>query len=94
MLFKEIIAVCCEHCMKPLNMFIGQNSDIFNVKADGKVKGYLCLIRVIDHHAMNTYVGVCAVSFMPLPLNCIRGSLAPRVGLCSAKKRITLIPEV
>jgi hypothetical protein len=39
MLFKEIIVIYeyYENHMKPVNMFGGQNADIFNVKADGKV---------------------------------------------------------
>jgi hypothetical protein len=31
--------------MKPVNMFGGQNEDIFNVKADGKVKVKLSILN-------------------------------------------------
>jgi hypothetical protein len=37
MLFKEIIVVCSEDYMKPINTLRGQNAELLNVKA-GRVK--------------------------------------------------------
>jgi hypothetical protein len=45
MLFREIIAVCCENSiMKPINTLSGLSAEIFNVKAYGKYS-YHCILK-------------------------------------------------
>jgi hypothetical protein len=44
MLFKEIIVVCSEKHMKPMNALCGQNAELLNVIAGGTYS-YQCALK-------------------------------------------------